>query len=109
MKDSATRKGSSVWLKLGQLAAAATAENSRSTSRTGWEAEAARIQELYLEGRRAEAIASVPDGLVDAVALCGPPERIAERVERWRSAPVDTMCIGTGQLEAVRLMAELLL
>ena len=50
--------------------------------RYGWEDEAAQIQELYLAGRQREAIAAVPDALVDAVALVGPKERIADRSAR---------------------------
>jgi alkanesulfonate monooxygenase SsuD/methylene tetrahydromethanopterin reductase-like flavin-dependent oxidoreductase (luciferase family) len=77
--------------------------------RYGFEAEAARIQELYLAGRRPEAEAAVPDALVDEVALCGPPERIRERVAAWRDAGVTTLICATPQLEAIRLMAELVL
>jgi len=78
-------------------------------SRYGYEAEAARIQELYLAGRRPEAEAAVPDALVDEVALCGPPERIRDRLALWREAGVTTLICGTGQAEAIRLMAELVL
>lgn len=78
-------------------------------SRYGYEAEAARIQELYLAGRRPEAEAAVPDALVDEVALCGPPERIRERLATWRDAGVTTLICGTSQPEAIRLMAELVL
>jgi alkanesulfonate monooxygenase SsuD/methylene tetrahydromethanopterin reductase-like flavin-dependent oxidoreductase (luciferase family) len=59
-------------------------------NRYGWEAEAERIQELYLGGQQREAIASVPDELVDAVALVGPKERIRDRLEAWRETPVTT-------------------
>ena len=48
--------------------------------RYGYEEAAGRIQELYLAGRKDEAEAAVPDALVDEVALCGPPERIRERL-----------------------------
>ncbi len=78
-------------------------------SRYGWEAEAAHIQELYLGGRQREAIAAVPDELVDAVALVGPKERIAERLEAWKQTPVTTLTVGSSQPEALRVMAELLL
>jgi F420-dependent oxidoreductase-like protein len=77
--------------------------------RYGWEDEAERIQELYLGGKQREAIASVPDELVDAVALVGPKERIAERLEAWKSTPVTTLTVGSAQPEALRVMAELLL
>jgi hypothetical protein len=46
---------------------------------------------------------------VDDVALCGPKERIAERLELWRSCPITTMNIITLTLEGLRVMAELIL
>jgi F420-dependent oxidoreductase-like protein len=77
--------------------------------RYGYEAAAAQIQELYLAGRRPEAEAAVPDALVDEIALCGPPERIRERLSAWRDAGVTTLVCGTAQPEAIRLLAELVL
>jgi F420-dependent oxidoreductase-like protein len=77
--------------------------------RYGWEAEAERIQELYLAGKRREAIAAVPDELVDSVSLVGPKERIAERLEAWRETPVTTLVLGTTQPEALQTLAELVL
>jgi F420-dependent oxidoreductase-like protein len=75
--------------------------------RLGYEDEAGKIQDLYLGGKRAEAMATVPDSLVDAVALVGPKERIADRLKAWKDSPVKTMLIGTGSIEAVRTLAEL--
>ena len=77
--------------------------------RYGWEKEAERIQELYLDGRQREAIAAVPDELVDAVSLVGPKERIAERLDAWRETPVTTLVLGTTQPEALQTLAELVL
>jgi F420-dependent oxidoreductase-like protein len=77
--------------------------------RYGWEAEAERIQELYLAGHQRDAIAAVPDGLVDAVALVGPKERIRERLEAWRETPVTTLVVGSPQPEALDVLAELVL
>jgi F420-dependent oxidoreductase-like protein len=77
--------------------------------RYGWEAEAERIQELYLAGKQREAIAAVPDALVDAVALVGPKERIAERLAAWRETPVTSLVLGTAQPEALQTLAELVL
>jgi F420-dependent oxidoreductase-like protein len=77
--------------------------------RYGWEDEAERIQELYLAGKQREAIAAVPDALVDAVSLVGPKERIAERLEAWRKTPVTTLVLGTPQPEALQTLAELVL
>ena len=71
--------------------------------------EAARtIQDLYLAGRKAEAEASVPDALVDEVALCGPRERIRELLSVWRGSGVTTLMVA-GDRVAVRTMAELVL
>ena len=78
-------------------------------TRYGWEADAARIQELYLGGRQREAIEAVPDDLVDAVALVGPKERIADRLAAWKETPVTTLIVGSPQPEALQVMAELLL
>jgi F420-dependent oxidoreductase-like protein len=77
--------------------------------RYGYEEAARRVQDLYLEGRKQEAAAAVPDALVDEVALLGPKERIADRLDAWREAGVTTMILGAAQDEAVTLMAELVL
>jgi F420-dependent oxidoreductase-like protein len=77
--------------------------------RYGFEAEAKTIQDLYLDGKKNEAIAAVPDDLVDEVALIGPRERIAERLDAWKECGITTLVCGTGQPEALRVMAELVL
>jgi F420-dependent oxidoreductase-like protein len=77
--------------------------------RYGYEAEAATIQDLYLEGKKLEAIAAVPDALVDEVALVGPRERIAERLEAWRESGVTTLLVQTHDRATLRAMAELIL
>ena len=77
--------------------------------RYGWEAEAERIQELYLGGQQREAIAAVPDELVDALSLVGPKERIRDRLEAWRETPVTTLIVGSPQPQALEVLAELVL
>lgn len=77
--------------------------------RYGYEEAAHKIQDLFLSGRRAEAIAAVPDELVDEIALCGPRERIAERVKAWQASDITTLICAGANLEAVRVMAELAL
>ena len=77
--------------------------------RYGYEAAAMSIQDLYLAGKKDEAAAAVPDALVDEVALCGPKERIRERLQIWKTSGVTTLICGVGQVEALRLMAELAL
>ena len=73
----------------------------------GYEKEAEEIQNLYLDGKKQEATAAVPDELVDEVALCGPKERIRDLLAMWKESPVTTMIVGTGQPEALEVMAEL--
>lgn len=75
--------------------------------KVGFEKEAIEIQDLYLDGKKGEAIAKVPDELVDALYLCGPKERIRDRFQAWKESKVGTMIIGTAQPEAVRYIAEL--
>ena len=68
-----------------------------------------KIQDLYLDGKKDEAMAAVPDELVDEVALVGPTERIRDRLDAWKASPVKTLLIGAGQPEALRTLAELAL
>ncbi len=77
--------------------------------RYGYEAAAEQIQGLYLTGKKMEAIVAVPDALVDEVALCGPRARIAERLAAWKDCGITTMICGTSDINAVRVMAELVL
>ncbi|HYY03045.1 MAG TPA: LLM class F420-dependent oxidoreductase [Gaiellaceae bacterium] len=77
--------------------------------RYGYEAEAERIQALYLEGKQREAVAAVPDALVDELALVGPRERIAERLGAWRESGATTVIVVTRDPVALRTMAELVL
>jgi F420-dependent oxidoreductase-like protein len=77
--------------------------------RLGYEEAAVRIQDLYLAGKKADAMAAVPDALVDSIALLGPRERIRDRLEAWKASPVRTLLIGAGQPEALRTLAELAL
>ena len=75
--------------------------------RYGYEAEAAEIQDLYLSGRQGEAMVKVPAALIDEVALVGPKERIRQRLARWRNTPVTTLNLTVFDVEALRIMVEL--
>jgi alkanesulfonate monooxygenase SsuD/methylene tetrahydromethanopterin reductase-like flavin-dependent oxidoreductase (luciferase family) len=77
--------------------------------RYGYEAEADHIQELYLGGKQREAIAAVPDALIDEVALVGPRDRIRERLDAWRQSGVTTLLVGARDAETLRTLAELVL
>jgi F420-dependent oxidoreductase-like protein len=76
-------------------------------SKIGHADAAKKIQDLYLAGKKAEAVYAVPDDLVDALHLVGPKERIRDRFAAWKESKVGTMLIATQQPEALRLMAEL--
>jgi F420-dependent oxidoreductase-like protein len=75
--------------------------------RYGYEAAAQEIQDLYLEGRKRDAAAAVPDAFVEEVALVGPKERIADRLAAWRQSGATTLLVSTPQPEAVQVLAEL--
>lgn len=77
--------------------------------RMGYEKAALTVQELYTTGRRAAAAASIPDELVDDVALCGPRERIRDQLEEWKGSSVTTMILNGVDIETIRMMAELVL
>ena len=96
-------------LYVGGMGARGTNFYNALTRRYGYEEAAETVQELYLSGRKGEAAMSVPDELVDEIALVGPKERIAERLEPWRETGISTLLIQTRQKEALEVMAELLL
>lgn len=77
--------------------------------RYGYEEAADAIQDAYLQGDKVAAMFAVPDELVDAVALCGPRERIADRLQLWNDSPITTLNINADSIETVRMMAELVL
>ncbi len=74
--------------------------------RYGYADAAEAIQTLYLAGDKGAAAAAVPDDLVDEIALCGPKERIAERLPLWQASPITTLNMTVFDIEAVRVMAE---
>jgi len=78
-------------------------------ARMGYEAEAEQIQNLFFEGKRAEAIAAVPDGFVDEIGLIGPKERIKERLQAWEESAVTTLLIPGTNVDDIRTAAELVL
>ena len=77
-------------------------------SRMGYEAEATKIQELYLEGRKDEAAAAVPTKLIEDTALIGPKEKIRDDIERWRESMATSLLV-SGDVNTLRTIAELAL
>jgi alkanesulfonate monooxygenase SsuD/methylene tetrahydromethanopterin reductase-like flavin-dependent oxidoreductase (luciferase family) len=74
-------------------------------TRMGFGPEVLKVQELFLEGKQAEAAMAVPDQLADEISLVGPAERIRERLAAWEASPVTTILAGTQDPEAVRVLA----
>jgi F420-dependent oxidoreductase-like protein len=74
--------------------------------RRGFGDAAKRIQELYLEHRKDEAIAAVPDEWVDMKSLVGPAARIRERYRAWEDCGADTISVRSRQPEAIEVMAQ---
>jgi len=82
--------------------------------RLGYEADASRIQDHFLAGRKRDAVAAVPDSLVDQIALVGPATRMRERLATWKEAGkqrhVNAMLLtGNPGIEALRVIAEAVL
>jgi len=81
--------------------------------RYGFEQEAREVQDLYLEGKRDEAMARLSPELIDKVSLVGPRDHVRERLQVFRDAGVDTLGVTPlafdkqGRLEQLRLLAEL--
>jgi F420-dependent oxidoreductase-like protein len=62
-------------------------------TRYGYGEVAHRVQDLYLDQKYDEAMAALPVDLIDKVALCGPKERIADRLDVYRAAGVGTLLV----------------
>lgn len=75
-------------------------------ARLGYAGQATRIQELFLTGRRDEAINEVPDEFADEVSLVGPQRRIAERLARWQAGPVTDLLVTSTDLDTLRALAQ---
>jgi F420-dependent oxidoreductase-like protein len=81
--------------------------------RYGFEAAAKEIQDLYLDGKKEEAAAAIPDELIDMVSLCGPRDVVADRIAAFRDAGVGTLTItplafgAEDRIAQLRAIAEL--
>jgi F420-dependent oxidoreductase-like protein len=72
----------------------------------GYEEEARKIQDLFLDGKQREAAAAVPDSLIDELALVGPADRIRDRLAAWRESGATTMLISTRDAGTLRTVVE---
>jgi F420-dependent oxidoreductase-like protein len=72
----------------------------------GFEAEAKKIQDLFLDGRQRDAAAAVPDALIDEMTLIGPPERIKDRLAAWKESGATTLLVSARDPATLRAVAE---
>jgi F420-dependent oxidoreductase-like protein len=86
----------------------------RLVSGYGFESAARQVQELYLAGKRTEAMEALPDELIDLVTIAGPPDRARQRLRAFRDAGVDTLVVLSSTVldaeerrKQLRLIAEL--
>ena len=83
----------SVALYIGGMGAKTMNFHANHFARLGYEAEVAKIQELYLDGRKAEAMAAVPTALIEDIALIGPPAKIKDELQQWESTLVTSLIV----------------
>jgi F420-dependent oxidoreductase-like protein len=78
-------------------------------ARMGYEAEAQRIQDLFFEGRRDEAIAAVPPQMAADISLVGSVEKIRDDLAAWEEAGVTMLVVGARDQHELRTTAEVIL
>ncbi len=98
---------------LGGMGSRRTNFYNRLAQHLGFAGVARRVQDAYLEGRRDDAMDMLPDALIDAMTMCGPPGRVRERLDAYRDAGAGTLIVSFVipslglQIEQLRLVAEL--
>ena len=97
-----------VALYVGGMGAKGTNFYNDLASRYGFEGAAGEIQDLYLSGNKKEAIAAVPDSLIDETNLFGSPAAVKDRLEAWRESGVTSLLISPGDEDTLRILPELL-
>ncbi|TQN32093.1 F420-dependent oxidoreductase-like protein [Haloactinospora alba] len=75
--------------------------------RYGYEEAAEKIQDLYLDGKKDEAAAAVPDEMVELTNLVGPESYVRERVEAFREAGVTNLNVTPVGGDPVALIEKL--
>jgi F420-dependent oxidoreductase-like protein len=76
-------------------------------ARLGFAAEAARVQELWLAGRKSDAQAALPEAFLEHDAFIGDARRIGERWRAWTPAAMATGVVVSGGADELRLLAKL--
>ena len=63
-------------------------------ARLGYEEVCLRVQDLYLSGKKREAMAAIPTQMVQDTALIGPIEKIRDDLAAWKTTCLTTMLVG---------------
>ena len=95
-------------LYFGGMGAKGTNFHANVAIRMGYEREIEEIQELYLGGRKDEAGAKIPGGLIEELSLVGPAAKIRDDLEKWRESIVTTLLV-SADAASLRTIAELVL
>ena len=83
----------SIALYIGGMGAASMNFHANHFGRLGYEAEVAKIQELFLSGRKLEAMGAVPTAMVEDIALVGPAAKIRDELQLWESTVITSLII----------------
>jgi F420-dependent oxidoreductase-like protein len=75
--------------------------------RMGWGHIATQVQELYLQGKKAEAAAAIPLEMVEDVALVGPIGKIRDELDKWKETCLTTILV-SGQAKQLGMLADLI-
>ncbi|WP_409180163.1 LLM class F420-dependent oxidoreductase [Amycolatopsis sp. VS8301801F10] len=62
-------------------------------ARLGYADVADKVQELYLAGRKEEAVKAIPTSLVEDTSLIGPAEKVREELPAWEKTVVTTLLL----------------
>ncbi len=76
-------------------------------ARMGFEKEALEIQDLFMDGKRDEAVAAVPTEFADEISLVGSVDRIKDRLQAWEDSPVTMINVAPRSLDEIRQFAEI--
>jgi hypothetical protein len=95
-------------LYFGGMGARGTNFHANVAIRMGYEAEVAKIQELYLAGHKDEAAAAIPTELIEQLTLIGPADKIRHDLDAWRDSIVTTLLV-SGDPATLRTIAGLVL
>ncbi len=95
-------------LYFGGMGAKGTNFHANVAIRMGYENEIEEIQELYLGGKKDEAGAKIPRGLIEELSLIGPPAKIRDDLEKWRESIVTTILV-SADAQTLRTVAEIVL